>query len=1665
MSELTDTDLEELGKVFGKPVSRKTSQAAQQPEPAAPVRTPGAQKSALEMTRGFGITPDPTAEPAPTAAAPTEPATAAGAEVYDPENFIYMPSEDPEENKLYEQQSAENKAAWEKRAYGEAGATPENVKKADDLLMRLRISNEGVTEVLRSAMEQNDPETYKRAKEIGMAMDKRVQEAKAKGETPPPEFTPEEILQASEHGFKPNMEGVSGGDIASGIGQAVGTAGMGIVELAKRAPIVATDIAKSAADTVGLRDKTDAEKKLATKTKAEMGIAADTSLGGLGQLFTGLSRGIVDVGANMSDIPEWEQNIALAENRAKDLLTAQRIASGDKTLIGTNAVAQNRKDVQALLDAGDVKGAEAAAADLEAAQQMSGAIDLIAPMPGMKGFTKVVGKAVDKTTDVARAAKTGTQDVVRQAIGRAPISPEDIAATEAKVAARRAMSPVQRTLLDQAEGAEKEAAKLRQQVVDSGDLRTQDFKARTAARADELDEAARVNRKLAEVSDPNIGGARSSIGTRLATVGQKKFTTGMAPYLARKAGWVLGRGLPLSLAGGAAGSLADVSEEDAGTSGVGGTHIGALAGPILGALLGKYAPNALRGATDIAQSAGQRMLQKPTTLLGKAAAGTADVASNMGGRFVKGGAVGGATGGLLSVGDWERMTDEEKGNAIGAGIVIGGVGNQFQRASKRQPLPPAEPTRPGFDFQPDLPALPPREGVRTGPLPEAPRATSIPEGESGFESNPAASPLAPNGLPALAPRPGPRQGPMPEAPREGGLAPGESGFESNPAQSPLGPNGMPALAPRQGPRTGPMPEAPREGGLPAGETGFESNPAVSPLGPDGLPAMAPRTGPRTGPMPEASRGSSIPEGETGFEPNPVESPLGTNGIPGAPPREGPRTGPTSDAPRGSSIPEGETGFESSQKTPTPTTDTKVAGVELGRKVPQYSVPEQPISELSLSEDVPNWKRGADKKTGVVRGKEIKGDPETLGMAPIVVWERTDGRKEVITGRHRLDLFKRKDQTTIPTTIVKEADGFTASDARTLDAENNIRDGQGDVSDYTTYFREKNYTEEQAANRSLLRGDLNDKSYQGFWISKSSDNLFSLFQNGKISGRKAAHVAKAAKGDPVLEAIGINVAKTAPAEAIQSTIQAIQAKRAELKALAGEEAQGDLFANDQTERGYTKLFSEAFRKADEIKSLINKYESAGSVKKLSLADRKEGGFGPNDQAKLEARIAELKQEEQRYRKPLDNEDVYNELMEANGLDKSKVTRVTPKQEQTPTVEEQSTPKQEQPPTDNPPPDDDMGGLFAETETPPKPVTPVEAAPEAPVEKPRPEPFTPPVDPNRKQFSPEDYKGSVIKTKKEISPEPETWTWTPPEKGAPVAKPSAESTPVKPRAEITPEEPEPAPAAITPRRSVMFAEPGEAKNPLKLRKWPQREFGIEVADVRRLRDALTNSGYTPEQAKAISQESNKSQYARYFEEFAANGSIRIEDRPPTGTPKEPKATKAAKVETKAAAEPVKEAAKPERTLEAYETADGDRMVKVTADGKLLGEVNLSNILLGAERDAAAVARNLGVTPEALSKFTEAQWIEVAKASGMINPKRKPSAEVAEPRKKKVIQPDADLLPKEEIPFNLVGEEDITPRLQKEVDARNSAAEAKAKADKEQGDLFEPRKSSKKVDRDKQ
>lgn len=233
-------------------------------------------------------------------------------------------------------------------------------------------------------------------------------------------------------------------------------------------------------------------------------------------------------------------------------------------------------------------------------------------------------------------------------------------------------------------------------------------------------------------------------------------------------------------------------------------------------------------------------------------------------------------------------------------------------------------------------------------------------------------------------------------------------------------------------------------------------------------------------------------------------------------------------------------------------------VQLARNVVQREVP---VASLKLSTDVPQWKEGADPKTGETY--KIQGKPSRNDIGQVQVWERLNGDLEVISGRHRLAYYNRLGLKTIPAQIHREADGFTKEMANTLDRELNIRDGRGTLKDFAEYFKAQRafMTEEVAAERGLFN-NANAETRMGFNIgAKSTDNLWAGWKKGDIKPEQASLIAEMAPNDADLQQVGIGLALGGdPVPVIREALKGY----IELKpVMAKASEQGEMFRMDTT----------------------------------------------------------------------------------------------------------------------------------------------------------------------------------------------------------------------------------------------------------------------------------------------------------------------------------------------------------------------------------------------------------------------------------------------------------------------------------------------------------------------
>jgi hypothetical protein len=296
--------------------------------------------------------------------------------------------------------------------------------------------------------------------------------------------------------------------------------------------------------------------------------------------------------------------------------------------------------------------------------------------------------------------------------------------------------------------------------------------------------------------------------------------------------------------------------------------------------------------------------------------------------------------------------------------------------------------------------------------------------------------------------------------------------------------------------------------------------------------------------------------------------------------------------------------------------------------------EVPIDQLQLSEDVPQFKTDANKE-GVV--EPLGGKFERTGVAPIQVWRRNDGRMEIISGRHRFDLAKRSGEKTIPAQIHDEAAGFTKDMAAVLDAELNIRDGQGKVKDYVNYFKGTGLDQDTAESRGLLARSTGKRA---FTISnQGSDELIAGVRSDKVGDEAAYLIALNAPNDSRLQSVGIKaIQEGKSASAAVNLMQAV-------KALAQEsDTTTDMFGFDESAMKEAEEMAKiAASKQREMQTRLSAITGAAKNPALAKAE----GIDIRDPEAIKRRIDELRQLKASWDNWSTNPDLIAEIRAARG----------------------------------------------------------------------------------------------------------------------------------------------------------------------------------------------------------------------------------------------------------------------------------------------------------------------------------------------------------------------------------------------------------------------------------
>ena len=383
---------------------------------------------------------------------------------------------------------------------------------------------------------------------------------------------------------------------------------------------------------------------------------------------------------------------------------------------------------------------------------------------------------------------------------------------------------------------------------------------------------------------------------------------------------------------------------------------------------------------------------------------------------------------------------------------------------------------------------------------------------------------------------------------------------------------------------------------------------------------------------------------------------------------------------------------------------------------QATVVEFPTDQIEVDPDLlPNFKRTADPKTGLIENKRLQGKFRRVGIPAIVVWETRDGRHIVVTGRHKLDLAKRTGEATVPTQILREKDGWTVKHMRVIDAESNILDEQGDVDDYAVYFRQagQDVTEAEARERGLTS---REKGRLGYLLGTfSSADLFSAFLGGRIPAAQAAAIADIGRGDNGLQAAGMKKALQSPRPSAPEIRQFLLALRR--FGPTRQASQGDLFGFDDSALRESEAMGKAatarLAEITEDIRILRQAKVRGQALELTPQQARTYRIrNRRNPAQIDRALQSAQEQLARWEHWDTDKELFARVRELAGLTTAMPEAPTPKAEEVPPPEPPPTPPAE--PTPSPPPKPEPitvldkpppGGWTDADKVPKKPAAPV------------------------------------------------------------------------------------------------------------------------------------------------------------------------------------------------------------------------------------------------------------------------------------------------------------------------------------------------------------------------
>ena len=298
-------------------------------------------------------------------------------------------------------------------------------------------------------------------------------------------------------------------------------------------------------------------------------------------------------------------------------------------------------------------------------------------------------------------------------------------------------------------------------------------------------------------------------------------------------------------------------------------------------------------------------------------------------------------------------------------------------------------------------------------------------------------------------------------------------------------------------------------------------------------------------------------------------------------------------------------------------------------------------EIAVRPDLMQFKKMDDAKSGLNEADKLEGKWDDHKAGLLLLWEPkdpkayglTEGEKYIVAnGHHRFEFGRQVGRRGFNTQVVREADGVSAADARTLGAEINIADGKGTIYDQAKFIR--NAAATHGKDAAVARaGSIGAKGRKAATIAlNSGEDLFASFVNEWITPDQAEAIAKASGGNEGLQRLGIKQAGTMEPGQLGNFLEAAKVVGAGAK----KADQFDLFGADDSALERAKAMGEvAQAEREAVAEQIRAVQGAANRPEVA----RKLGVNIEDPNALGERLGQLRRDRERW----DNWSLHKDLV--------------------------------------------------------------------------------------------------------------------------------------------------------------------------------------------------------------------------------------------------------------------------------------------------------------------------------------------------------------------------------------------------------------------------------------